>query len=389
MKFLLVLLVGLFSFLPILSVTSVSAQEVAVQKGFLKNDKGVLTYVHPSSQRTYTLTQATASHKTLRSLARTITPSDWNQLKGTPVESRGDTAQTLFLVNGDTKKIWYFSPANQVPTYFDGTVRSFTFLRSQAPVQRKTIVQPPVAPAFSYAKDRNDHVVVMDVSKGVKMDVLTGHDSIRPTEECRYPKYCKAEARAEAFAHYVGRSNNASLVLNGGYFDAYSKPLNEQNFHTVSSDLVINGEMKSMYGWDKAWGDGGMIAQKKDGTFAFYYPIRNWVAEAHQIQAAVSSYPLVLLSGAPRTKDQMPVSDPNDYKFWINARRGGLGLSADGTKVVYVNIVGTVEDLGRALLKAGAANGFALDAGGSNGFAFQGKSIFTPGRKLTSVIVFK
>jgi exopolysaccharide biosynthesis protein len=242
---------------------------------------------------------------------------------------------------------------------------------------------------FLFEKKKDGYAVTLNLTKGIQMRVTTGHDSIRATEECRYPKYCKAEAQAEAFSSFTKRLSDAKLVMNGGYFDAYSQKLDEKNYHTVSSDLVINGEMKSMYGWDKAWGDGGMIAQKKDGSFAFYYPIRNWVAEADTIQTAVSNYPLVLLNGVVKTKSDMVVSDPNDRKFWISGRRGGLGLSADGSKLVYVSIVGTVEDLGAALLKAGAANGFALDAGGSNGLAYEGKTLFTPGRKLASVISFR
>ncbi|MBP7134117.1 phosphodiester glycosidase family protein [Patescibacteria group bacterium] len=384
----LALFLGLLLFTTIVPVTPLQAQQ-AVQSpsGFSLNDKGTLTYTHPRSRRVYTLTQPTASLKTLRSIATPLTKQEWETMKRSLVTKRDRSL--LFTVSGDTKKVWYFLSPGKPLYYFDGTPASLVVLRTQLPQKAPAPVTPPLSPAFSYTKQSNNQVVVMDVSKGLKMDLLTGHNSIRPTEECRYPKYCKAEAQAEAFASYLARSNKAPLVINGGYFDAYSQPLNEKNFHTVSSDLVINGKMESLYGWDKAWGDGGMIAQKKDGSFAFYYPIRNWITDAEQIQTAVSNYPLVLLNGAPRTKEQMPVSDPNDYKFWLSARRGGMGLSADGTKVVYVSTVGTVEDLGRALLNAGASNGFALDAGGSNGFAFQGKALFTPGRKLTSVISFR
>ena len=299
--------------------------------------------------------------------------------------------------------IWYFSSSQQRFYYFDGTKDSFAILRREARQKPQKTVPPvhqsitipstaaiPVPPvsssAFAYTKKNTDHVIVMDVSKGVQMNVVTGHDSIRPTEECRYPKYCKAEARAEAFSGYLKRSNNTPLVLNGGYFDAYSQPLDEQNYHTVSSDLVINGKMESMYGWDKAWGDGGMIAQKKDGSFAFYYPIRHWVPDAEQIQTAVSNYPLVLLSGTPRTKEQMPVSDPNDYKFWLSVRRSA-GSVCGWDQGCHVSTVGTVEDLGRALLNAGAANGFAR-CWWIERFGVPGKR-FTLGRKLASVITFR
>ena len=242
---------------------------------------------------------------------------------------------------------------------------------------------------FNYQKNKDTYVIGMNVTQSIHMNILSGHDSIRATSECRPPKYCTAESQAEPFAHFLERSPKATLVINGGYFDAYSKALDEQNYHTVSSDLVIDGEMKSLYGWDKAWGDGGMIAQHKDGTFHFYYPIRTWQQDADKIQTAVSNYPLILLNGVVKTKADMVVADPNDRKFWISGRRSGLGLSADGTKLLYVSTIGTVEDLGSELHNAGAENAFALDAGGSNGFAYRGKTIFAPGRKLATVLTFE
>lgn len=391
------------SLLLVAPVFPIQAQTTAItaQVGFVKNAQGQLRYLSTTTHRTYVLMQPKAAFTTLRPLAKTMTTAQWSIYKNATT-SRAST--DLVMVEGVPTKIWYISPTTGGWNYFDGMTASWNLLRREARIERVTLqprkpsmnasttvaVTPPsiASSPFSYAKQGSDYVVLMDASKGVKMDILTGHDSIRPTEECRYPKYCKAEAKAEPFSSFLGRLQGASVVLNGGYFDAYSQPLNEQNYHTVSSDLVIHGKMESMYGWDKAWGDGGMIVQKKDGTFGFYYPIRDWVKDANFIETAVSNYPLVLLGGVPRTKEQMPVSDPNDYKFWLSARRGGLGLSADGTKLVYVSTVGTVEDLGKALLKAGAANGFALDAGGSNGFSFQGKTIFSPGRKLASVITF-
>ncbi len=384
----LVLFLGLLLGISVVNIPSVRAEQIAdATAGFSQISSGAVRYTSPKTARSYTLTQPASALKTLRSLAIVVNKQEGDAMKKTKTTNRNRAA--VFMITGDTKKVWYFAEPGSPLYYFDGTPASFALLRQHLSEQVSVTAPSPTYPAFTYQKQGDDQVVVMDVAKGVKMDVLTGHDSIRPTEECRYPKYCKAEAQAEPFSSYLKRSDQAPLVINGGYFDAYSQPLNEQNFHTVSSDLVINGEMKSMYGWDKAWGDGGMIAQKKDGTFTFYYPIRNWLPDADQIQTAVSNYPLVLLNGVPRTKEQMPVSDPNDYKFWLKARRGGLGLSADGAKVIYVSTIGTVEDLGKALLKAGSVNGFALDAGGSNGFAYGGKTIYTPGRKLASVILFK
>lgn len=336
-------------------------------------------YTQPVTKKMLTITRVSAL-RDLQAVARVVTQKQFASLTKAPEKQ---WKNRLFVVKGQPDRLWYVSREKK-PLYFDGAARSFDLLRTQM-----ALIPIVSDQRFTYKKDKGTYIVTLDLSKGIQMEVTTGHDSIRPTDECRYPKYCKAEARAEPFVSFVKRLSGAPLVLNGGYFDAYSKPLNEQNYHTVSSDLIMGGEMKSMYGWDKAWGDGGMIAQKKDGSFAFYYPIRDWIAEADKIQTAVSNYPLVLLHDVVKTKDEMVMADPNDRKFWLSARRGGLGLSADGARLVYVSIVGTVEDLGAALHEAGAANGFALDAGGSNGFAYEGKTIFTPGRKLTSVISFR
>ncbi|MGL5830712.1 MAG: S-layer homology domain-containing protein [Candidatus Altimarinota bacterium] len=232
------------------------------------------------------------------------------------------------------------------------------------------------------------HVVKMPV-ENLKMKVLSGNDSLRPKDlsKCDFGSDCVAEAQAESFDSFVNRSHKG-LLVNGAFFDSYSASLNGGNFHQISSDIVIGGLMRSMYGYQNAFGDGGMLAQKKDGSFEFYYPIRNWVEDKDEINFAISNYPLVLRDGAIRTKEEIGSHADNDSKFWISARRGGLGISADGGTVYYVSAVGTVEDLGRAMLENGVWNGFALDSGASNAFSLNGKTTFVAGRSLTTVVEF-
>lgn len=242
--------------------------------------------------------------------------------------------------------------------------------------------------AITYGKNGTTYIVKMKADQ-IRMKVLSGNDSLRPKDlsKCALQSDCVAEAQAESFDSFVNRSHKEVLV-NGAFFDSYSTALNGSNFHQIAGDIVIGGLMKSMYGYQNAFGDGGMLAQKKDGSFEFYYPIRKWTDDAEEINFAISNYPLVLLNGEVRTRDEIGMHAENDSKFWVSARRSGLGISADGETVYYVSASGTVEDLGRAMKEAGVWSGFALDSGASNAYFGEGKSIFPAGRGLTTVVEF-
>ena len=241
---------------------------------------------------------------------------------------------------------------------------------------------------FVYIVDGSTTIVKMDANK-IKMKVMSGNDSLRPqdADNCSITGDCRAESQAESFTSFVGRSHS-ELLVNGSYFDAYSLPLNGTNYHEVGSDIVMSGELKSMFGYPEAFGGGGMLAQWLDGDFKFYSPIREWTEDLSVMNFAISNYPLVLMEGEVRTKEEIGKYADNDDKFWVSARRGGLGISEDGETILYVSAVGTVQDLGQALLDNGAYSGFALDAGGSGAFFMNGKTLLTPGRNLTTVIEF-
>jgi len=246
---------------------------------------------------------------------------------------------------------------------------------------------------FSYQVSGTTHTIKMS-AVGLHMNVMSGNSSIRhkdlsPPDNCNPEKNCVAESQAESFSSFINRSHK-KLVINGAFFDAYSLPLNGVNFHQIASDIIINGVMKSMYGYEEAFGNGGMLAQMKDGSFDLLFPIRRWVdySYLYNIDNAISNYPLVLEEGNVLTKEQIGVLTENDKKFWVSGRRGGLGISIDHQMIYYVSTVGTVGDLGQRLKEAGADYGFSLDAGGSNGMYYNGKTIFTPGRNLTTVVEF-
>ncbi|MDP2625178.1 MAG: S-layer homology domain-containing protein [Candidatus Peregrinibacteria bacterium] len=238
---------------------------------------------------------------------------------------------------------------------------------------------------FDYIVDGSTYVVLMD-AKRVHMNVMTGNDSIRPTE-CDYPNHCVAEIQAESFSSYLDRSMGSFLV-NGAYFDSYTYELDGVNYHETGGDIIINGEMQSMFGWENAFGDGGMLAQMNDGSYQFFYPIRDWIDEYDSINFAISNYPLVLNGNEIINEETYVEQDENDYKFWISARKAGLALSADGETIIYMNTVGTVTDLGQAMQDYGAEWGFQLDSGASLGFANEGSTIFSPGRNIVTTVEF-
>lgn len=241
---------------------------------------------------------------------------------------------------------------------------------------------------FMEIVDGQTHVIKMPAAS-VKMNIMTGNNSIRPKDagKCDQNSDCVAESQAESFPSFVNRSHK-DLVVNGAFFDAYSLTPDGINYHQIGSDILMNGDIESMFGYKSAFGNGGMLAQMKNLSYKLYYPVRDWVSDRSTINFGISNYPMVLEAGHVRTKDEIGIQTANDSKFWITGRRGGLGISADGGTIYYVSTVGTVEDLGNQMLKYGVSSGFALDSGASNAFSLEGQTIFTPGRKLTSVIEF-
>lgn len=306
-----------------------------------------------------------------------------------PIETAGAWYEQ-YLNTAKNSGMRYFAEKNDTGLYkiTRGEMAYFTAWLSKKAIGENPLDQIKEITAAPFISEDigSTHIVKMPVNQ-LKMKVMSGNDSLRPKDnsKCALNSDCVAEAQAESFDSFVNRSHK-EILFNGAFFDSYSAPLNGSNFHQISSDIVIGGLMQSMYGYQNAFGDGGMLAQKKDGSFEFYYPIREWVEDKDEINFAISNYPLVLREGAVRTKEEIGNHADNDSKFWVSARRGGLGISADGGTVYYVSAVGTVEDLGRAMQENGVWNGFALDSGASN--AFYGETLFLPGRSLTTVVEF-
>jgi hypothetical protein len=248
-------------------------------------------------------------------------------------------------------------------------------------IENSTLVRP----AFDYRTDGSTTIIAMDAQR-VHMNVLDGNDSIRSVE-CDYPHHCVAEIQAESFQSFLSRSHQR-LIMNGAFFDAYTYPLDGVNYHETGGDIILNGEMKSMFGWDEAFGDGGMLARMDDGTYRFYYPIREWIDDSEHIEFAISNYPLVLNQGMVIDEATYEEQTENDSKFWMDARRAGLGLSADGKTLFYVSVMGDVTDLGQAMKDAGATSAFHLDSGASFGLAYQGQILFQPGRSIVTAVEF-
>ncbi|EKD93457.1 MAG: hypothetical protein ACD_28C00145G0002 [uncultured bacterium] len=242
-----------------------------------------------------------------------------------------------------------------------------------------------IRPAFEYSIDGSTTIIAMDAER-VHMNVLNGNDSIRPVE-CDYPHHCVAEIQAESFQNFLERSHQR-LLMNGAFFDAYTYPTDGVNYHETGGDILLNGEMKSMFGWDEAFGDGGLLAQMKDGSYRFYYPIREWIDDYEEIEFAISNYPLVLNEGVVIDEATYVKQTENDSKFWLDARRAGLGLSQDGQTIYYVSVYGDVVDLGLALNNAGATSGFHLDSGASFGLSYQNEMLFQPGRNIVTAVEF-
>lgn len=309
-----------------------------------------------------------------------------------PLEEAGGQWYEKYLLTAKNSGMLYFAPNNSGGYEITrGEMSYFTAWLMTKPSGTPVDQLASFADSsgvFSNIGEGQTYVIKMPANS-VKMNIMTGNNSIRPKnpDKCDANSDCVAEAQVELFSSFVNRSHR-DLVVNGAFFDGYTLPLDGINYHEVGGDILMYGEIKSMFGYKNAFGNGGMLAQMKDLTFKLYYPIRDWTTDQDLINFGISNYPMVLDAGHVRTKEEIGILTENDNKFWISARRGGLGVSADGASIYYVSTVGTVNDLAEQMLKYGVYDGFALDSGASNAFSLNGQTLFAPGRSLTNVIEF-
>lgn len=90
-------------------------------------------FVNPATKKTYNLTSASAAFKTLNLQAVKVTDQ---QLKDKTVLKK--YAGRILVSKSNPKRLWYVKPGSLSLTYFDGSDKSFAYLKTQAEVAAAT-----------------------------------------------------------------------------------------------------------------------------------------------------------------------------------------------------------------------------------------------------------
>lgn len=103
------------------------------------------------------------------------------------------------------------------------------------------------------------------------------------------------------------------------------------------------------------------------------------------MKTIVAGGPWLVRNGAVVTDLGIFASDQNRFGKGSNPRTA-VGATADG-KLLLVNVSSaTMQQMRELMLQLGCVNAFNLDGGGSTAMYYQGKTLATPGRELTTTL---
>ncbi|MEA3304677.1 MAG: S-layer homology domain-containing protein [Patescibacteria group bacterium] len=104
-------------------------------------------------------------------------------------------------------------------------------LSKAIPVIQERGIENTLPMEFSY--NGNDATMLLD-TRYYDMEIVLGNNiyRVKEGEECKKTTHCPMESQAESFSSFQKRLD-ADVIINGGYFEAYSQSLDGNNWHTV------------------------------------------------------------------------------------------------------------------------------------------------------------
>lgn len=181
---------------------------------------------------------------------------------------------------------------------------------------------------------------------------------------------------AEDFSSMVQRSH-AAVAVNGTYFS-------EDGPKRVMGDMVKGGRLVKFSPWE----DGGT-------TFILHAGNRpEMITERAQGSPDRSTHWMSLTAGPRLLRDgkvtlhpqEEGFKDPDVFKG--SATRTALGFTRDGGKLLIVSFLSpvTLQKEAAVMKSLGLFQAMNLDGGTSQGLAVGGKTLVSPGRKLTNIL---
>ncbi len=177
--------------------------------------------------------------------------------------------------------------------------------------------------------------------------------------------------QAESFSSMISRGH-PTIAINGAYFSKGNlKPI---------GDIVIDGEMVNR-------GDMGTALAITRDNQAVIRRVKQWHAEDWTgYETVLACGPALVVAGQP---DAMPtVEGFKDPHVMAATPRMGVGLTAS-RELLLVNTLSAVSfNKWAEVMKAlGCVDAMNLDAGASLAMYYRGKTLITPGRQLTNLLI--
>lgn len=178
----------------------------------------------------------------------------------------------------------------------------------------------------------------------------------------------------ESFGSMAKRAG-AVGAINGCYFDkATLKPV---------GDVAVNGaRLHNGGGW-------AYFGVKNDGSLEFGTdnPVQSRV-DWSGFQWGITCLPMVIKNGAVliNSNEDLSAAGFHDSHVFMKMPRSALGETKDGKIVLVASGNTTFPAFAKALKEIGVVNAIGLDGGASTALYWNGKTILSPGRKLTTIL---
>lgn len=186
--------------------------------------------------------------------------------------------------------------------------------------------------------------------------------------------------RTEALASIAKRSN-ATVAINGTYFDAYTKAAYKAPYgYIISGGKLLKdspGDKRTVFAYD-----GNLLAEMIPGNeFMERF-------NSGSIQGALQAGPRLLVNG--KVALNVAAEGFKDPKILTGGgSRSALGLTRDHKLILLTSGGATIPQLAQIMKQAGAYQAMNLDGGASSGLYYNGKYLTTPGRLISNALVIK
>ncbi|PLX28038.1 hypothetical protein C0583_02290 [Candidatus Parcubacteria bacterium] len=400
------LIIFLFIFCFALPTQAASLGEKLSGKILLNVEKdGEAWYINPSDNKRYFLGRPADAFFLMRELGLGISNYNIQKLakEGMPDDLKGDLelarklSGKILLQIEENGEAWYMNP-DDLRLYFLGRPDdAFRVMRELSlGISRENLakIHKPGLSESLNSYSSYEHKTLETSMGNFKADIVIidlDNPNLEIITDTAMESDCDSNCQAKTLGEFVVE-NDATIGMNGTYFEAYSSKLNYyfSPVYNTEVGVLINEDQL------KYWTTGPVMAFDTENNLYYYKDSREFESVASfesstgaTLQAAISNKPRLIENGM----NQLIVWDVDKKQETAKAARNALAYRAEegkkGELLLVIVYNATVLDLAEILKEMDVDIALNLDGGYSTALWYNDEYMSGPGRDVPNVILFR